>query len=105
MNITPGPYHIGGRGNSTAKIDHNEIRVWGPDKTCVATVSLRRPLGEGPSKEEFANARAIAEVPNLIEAIREFIDLCPRMSESDPIASALANQCQYAKLILKRIEG
>ena len=51
------------------------------------------------------DARAIAEVPNLIEALKEFIDLCPRMSENDPIASALANQCKYAKLILKRIEG
>jgi len=98
MNITPGPWSI-------SKSSEDHWWICETDKphrhSHFANISVGNMWGE----EGKANARAIAEVPNLIEALKEFINLCPRVPEEEPIASALANQCQYAKLILKRIEG
>ena len=97
MNITLGPWLIYPRNpfDNTIPIGN------GTKLSPLAYISPRPHYADN----QEANARAIAEVPNLIEAIREFLNFCPRVSENDPIASALANQCQYAKLILKRIEG
>ena len=92
MKITPGPWTVAGH------------LMVGKDGSPICAISSSSML-VGSVGEREANARAIAEIPNLIEALREFLDLCPRVSDDDPIASALANQCRYAKLILKRIEG
>ena len=100
MNITPGKWELSG----------NTIIGVRPDAPTLplAIAQAFQIINYGDQRDRdmtIANARAIAEIPNLIEALREFLDLCPRVSDDDPIASALANQCRYAKLILKRIEG
>jgi len=105
MNITPGPWKGGQSIQSESGLFICRV-LSSFDGWAHASDKHKFYSSKAPQNSEAeANARAIAEVPNLIEALKEFIDLCPRMSENDPIASALANQCQYAKLILKRIEG
>ena len=40
----------------------------------------------------------------LLAALREFIDLCPRMSDDDPIAPALADACNKARAAIAAAE-
>jgi hypothetical protein len=41
---------------------------------------------------------------DLLAALREFLDLCPRMSDDDPIAPALADACRSARAVIERAE-
>ena len=55
-----------------------------------------------------ANARRIVQCVNahdeLVSLIDEARDLCPRMSDDDPIAPALADWCRRARAALKDTE-
>lgn len=39
------------------------------------------------------------------ETLRDFIDLCPRVNDDDPIAPALADTCRKARAALAKVAG
>lgn len=46
-------------------------------------------------------AMACNALPALRRSLEAFLDLCPRMSEDDPIAPALADACRRARALLR----
>lgn len=47
--------------------------------------------------------RLMAERGQLVAALRTLLDLCPRMSDDDPIAPALADECRNVRALLRSL--
>lgn len=68
------------------------------DPDCCGGASYHIELDEQDAAFIVLAANAHAE---LVAAVREFLDLCPRMSEDDPIAPALVDACRKARSLLR----
>ena len=86
MSHTPGPWHVGGKGNAIVYAD-----VEGGSYAVANAVTFH---GQ-PNFEDAANARLIAAAPDLLEALRKLVglimdehgsgaDLLPVHHEFDP---------------------
>lgn len=89
-NMTPGPWTID-PGASTA------IIIEGEDEHIVTV--------EGVGPESQANAKAIAALPELVEALREISNWNPEIGPSAPDGMSIMDAIDIARSALAKIEG
>lgn len=63
------------------------------------------PHGAGEVAFMFLAGRLERLNAELIEVLRELDDLCPRMSDDDPIAPAIADALRRARAAIAKAEG
>lgn len=98
---TPGPW-------TATESRKNEWMIIAPDLDLARILHNGRPHPDGKRGMHAAmaaNARLIAAAPDLVEALKLFEDLCPRVSDDDPIAPALADAVKQARDALAKAEG
>lgn len=87
---TPGPWRV-------ADLRHQQngqLRIH--NSGCASANALAR------NSQAESNARLIAAAPDLLALLQEADDLLPRVSEDDPIASALADWMRKARAAIAR---
>ena len=104
MSITPGKWKVTEIAFGGAKFDH-QIGICSVDGKLIATAST---IHVGAINAE-ANARAIAEVPTMIETLKAWISAedmpCMKGEEMVAYNEQYHRALRSAKDILKRIEG
>ena len=101
MSITPGKWKVTEGAFGGAKFDH-QIGICSVDGKLIATAST---IHVGAINAE-ANARAIAEVPAMIEALNDAVRAMTHAVPAGRYATALRLNVKHKIVaILKRIEG
>ena len=92
---------------SGAAIVAQQVRFGGPPQG-EFYLAVMNPIWDADQAEAEANAAHVVHCVNAHEplkaALRAFTDLCPRMSDDDPIAAALADACKDARALLAEVD-
>lgn len=84
---------------------HAKVQMLVAHLTSVVRSNIEQSKGEGTSIEEMSNARAIAEVPAMIEALQAIVHQGRAMQAVGDTSKFADSWLTKAAAILKRIEG